>query len=286
MEPRDVRAAGAVVTRKGGDVLLVHRPKYDDWSFPKGKLDPGEHVTSAAAREVLEETGVEIRLGRFLTRHTYAVSGGREKNVHYWVGHVLGDHDVSAFPANDEIDRVAWVPVEKAPGKLSYLDDVAVLEHAMTEPRTTRTLVVVRHGRAMKRASWPDEDALRPLTGVGRAQARALVPVLHAYGVARVISSPSVRCARTVRPYADSQVLTVEEWPHLSEEEYAASDLGAAAGHLLDLKEPAVACSHRPVLPGLLEALGVAEEPLAPGEFVAIHHRKGEVLGVERHLVR
>ena len=64
MEPRDVRAAGAVVTRKGGEVLLVHRPKYDDWSFPKGKQDPGEHVTVTAVREVLEETGVEIRLGR------------------------------------------------------------------------------------------------------------------------------------------------------------------------------------------------------------------------------
>ncbi|RYE75809.1 MAG: NUDIX hydrolase, partial [Myxococcales bacterium] len=216
----------------------------------------------------------------------YAVSGGREKNVHYWVGHVLGDDDVSTYEPNSEIDKVRWVPVGKAPGKLSYLDDVAVLEHAMTEPRTTRTLVVVRHGRAMKRASWHQADPLRPLTDVGRAQAQALVPVLHAYGVARVISSPSVRCARTVHPYADAQVLKVEEWPHLSEEDYENGDLQQAAADLLDLKEPAVACSHRPVLPGLLDALGVHEEPLSPGEFVAIHHRKGQVVGVERHLVR
>ena len=86
MELRDVRAAGAVVTRKGGDVLLVHRPKYDDWSFPKGKLDPGEHATAAAVREVAEETGLDVRLGPALLAQRYRMSNGRIKAVHYWVG--------------------------------------------------------------------------------------------------------------------------------------------------------------------------------------------------------
>ncbi len=71
MPPRDVRAAGAVVTRKGGDVLLVHRPRYDDWSFPKGKVDPGEHVVTAAIREVAEETGLDVRLGPPLPGQRY-----------------------------------------------------------------------------------------------------------------------------------------------------------------------------------------------------------------------
>ena len=107
-----VVSAGAVVTRKDKadkrEVLLVHRPKYDDWSFPKGKQDDGEHVTATAVREVLEETGVEIRLGRPLRPQLYAVSGGRQKKVHYWVGHVLGDDDVSGYEVNDEIDDVGW----------------------------------------------------------------------------------------------------------------------------------------------------------------------------------
>ena len=108
----DVVAAGAVVTRKGPagrEVLLVHRPKYDDWSFPKGKQDPGEHVTATAVREVLEETGVEIRLGRPLRPQLYAVSGGRAKTVHYWVGHVVGDDDVSSYQVNDEVDDLGWL---------------------------------------------------------------------------------------------------------------------------------------------------------------------------------
>ena len=107
----DVVAAGAVVTRKGPEgreVLLVHRPKYDDWSFPKGKQDPGEHVTATAVREVLEETGVEIRLGRPLRPQLYNVSGGRAKIVHYWVGHVVGDDDLSTYQANDEVDDLGW----------------------------------------------------------------------------------------------------------------------------------------------------------------------------------
>ena len=114
----DVVAAGAVVTRKGPqgrEVLLVHRPKYDDWSFPKGKQDPGEHVTATAVREVLEETGVEIRLGRPLPPQLYGVSGGRAKKVHYWVGHVVGDDDVSGYQINDEVDELGWFDARRAP---------------------------------------------------------------------------------------------------------------------------------------------------------------------------
>src|ERR1700712_4485941 len=119
----DVIAAGAVVTRKGiegREVLLVHRPKYDDWSFPKGKQDPGEHVAATAVREVLEETGVEIRLGVPLRPQHYAVSGGRAKTVRYWVGHVVGDHDVSSYVTNDEVDDLGWFSATSAAERLTY----------------------------------------------------------------------------------------------------------------------------------------------------------------------
>ena len=95
-QPPDVVAAGAVVWRKGREVLLVHRPRYDDWSFPKGKLDRGERAAVAAVREVEEVTGLRVRLGRPLEDQVYPTGRGR-KRVHYWVGRVVGDDDVAGY---------------------------------------------------------------------------------------------------------------------------------------------------------------------------------------------
>ena len=284
----DIVAAGAVVTRRrnGGEVLLVHRPKYDDWSWPKGKRDPGEHVTATAVREVLEETGVEIRLGRPLPPQRYAVSSGRGKTVHYWTGLVVGDDDVSQYRANDEIDQVAWFDFDKARRMLTYLDDIELLDRVVAHPRRTAALVVLRHGRARKRTTWTGPDGERPLTDVGRAQASSLVPVLAAFGATRLVSSDSVRCLRTVAPYARDQVLPVEAVPGINEDDSSPASIRRTVDGLLALKECAVLCSHRPVLPQIFDALGVEEEPLAPGEFVVCHHRKGRVVATERHLVR
>ncbi|WP_156384269.1 NUDIX hydrolase [Marmoricola sp. Leaf446] len=283
----DVVAAGAVVVRKGPEgreVLLVHRPKYDDWSFPKGKQDPGEHVTTTAVREILEETGVEVRLGRPLLPQLYAVSGGRAKKVHYWVGHVVGDDDVSGYEPNPEVDQVRWVPLATAASLLTYLDDVHLLEQLREQPRATSALVVVRHAKATKRRDWDGPDPRRPLLEVGEEQARELSRLLAAYGVTRVHSSSSTRCTQTLAPYAEEQVLPLEELDELSEE---LSDPDAAARLLHTLAaapESSVVCSHRPVLPTLLGVLGVEEEPLAPSELVVCHVRKGELVAVERHL--
>jgi 8-oxo-(d)GTP phosphatase len=283
----DVIAAGAVVVRRtnGGEVLVVHRPKYDDWAWPKGKQDPGEHVTATAVREVLEETGVEIRLGRPLPRQLYLVSGGRAKHVHYWTGLAMGDTDVSAYVANSEIDQVAWIGFDKARGLLTYADDVALLDLVERHPRRTSALVVLRHARAEKRASWDGPDGARPLLPAGSVQAQALAPVLSAYGVTRVLTSPSKRCRDTVLPYAEDQVLPLEEVPGVDEEGYTLDSVNETVAMLLAQKESAVLCSHRPVLPEILAALGVAEEPLALGEMVICHHRKGRVVATERHLV-
>ncbi|MFL6023218.1 MAG: NUDIX hydrolase [Marmoricola sp.] len=284
----DVVAAGAVVLRKdnGGEVLLVHRPKYDDWAWPKGKQEDGEHITTTAVREVLEETGVEIRLDRPLTRQVYAVSGGKVKTVHYWVGRVVGDPDVSAYEVNEEIDQVAWFDFDKARAMLTYADDIELLDEVLQHAKRTTALVVARHGRATKRSTWTGVDDERPLTTVGRMQARALIPVLSAFGISRIVSSDSLRCLHTVAPYARDHVLAIEAVPGINEEDSTPVTVATTVSSLLVTKENAVLCTHRPVLPQILESLGITEEPLSPGEIVVVHHRKGKVVATERYLVR
>lgn len=123
----EVEAAGGVVWRskKGGgvEVLVAHRPRYDDWSFPKGKLDPGEDHESAAWREVWEETGYECELGDELPEVRYADRFGRTKRVRYWAMQVTGGD----FEANDEVDEVRWLSPKKAGRLLTYQHDVELL---------------------------------------------------------------------------------------------------------------------------------------------------------------
>ncbi len=284
----DVIAAGAVVTRKGPEgreVLLVHRPKYDDWSFPKGKQDPGEHVTNTAVREVLEETGVEIRLGRPLRPQLYTVSGGRGKLVHYWVGHVVGDDDVSSYQINEEVDDLGWFVAGKAAERLTYLDDIDLLEQFRQLKKSTSPLIVVRHAKAQKRGSWDGPDPKRPLNELGVEQAAALTPLLRAYGVTRVLTSSSTRCVQTVQPYAVEQVLPIVEVDELSEEGFHEKAAAAFLSDLMTTPEPSVLCSHRPVLPRLFDILEISEEPLAPSELVVCQYRNGELVATERHFV-
>jgi len=280
--PGDVRAAGSVVLRKGR-VLLVHRPAYDDWSFPKGKLDRGETATAAAVREVAEETGLRVRLGVPLSRQSYP-NGARTKVVDYWVGRVVGDHDVSSYLVNAEIDEVAWVKVDKAVDRLSYKRDRHTLAEALHTGRATRALVVLRHGQARARKSWRRDDRLRPLMVLGRTQARGVVPVLDAYAVSRIVSSSSARCLDTVRPYAEHSGWPLTSTDDLSEEDATAAGVLALVDELVDSGEDAVLCTHRPVLPSVYDALGIAREHHATGELVVIHHRHGRVRAVERHL--
>ncbi|HET8603032.1 MAG TPA: NUDIX hydrolase [Marmoricola sp.] len=283
MEDPDIVAAGVVVARKGA-VLLVHRPKYDDWSFPKGKQDPGEHILATAVREAEEETGVRVVLGRPLDSLCYPVNDGRTKLVHYWAARVAGDADVSSYEPNDEIDEVRWVPIDKALRRLSYDHDRALLEQHRAAPRRTWPLVVLRHGHAFPRREWAGDDRLRPLAADGRAQARLMPPLLSAYGVARAVTSPSKRCTQTVRRATRRLALPVDRDAALSEEGCDDARIGALVDSLLDARYGAVVCTHRPVLPVVLDHLGVGlTAPLAPGEMVVCHHRGRDIVAVERH---
>lgn len=124
----EVRAAGGLVWRTDLDgrveVLVVHRPRYDDWTLPKGKCDPGEDWMETAHREVLEETGFDCELGIELPSVSYRDHKGRSKVVRYWAMTVVsGD-----FSPNEEVDAIAWLSLEAARRKLSYSHDCTVLD--------------------------------------------------------------------------------------------------------------------------------------------------------------
>jgi 8-oxo-dGTP pyrophosphatase MutT (NUDIX family)/phosphohistidine phosphatase SixA len=277
----DVRAAGAVVLRKGR-VLLVHRPTYDDWSFPKGKLDRGEGAPAAAVREVEEETGLRVRLGVPLGRQSYP-NGPRTKVVDYWVGRVVGDHDVSGYLVNSEIDEVVWVDPDKARRQLTYTRDRHTLREALATGHSTRALVLLRHGQARSRKRWKQDDRERPLLVTGSAQARHVVPLLEAYAVTSVVTSSSTRCVETVRPYVEHTGCRLTCTNDLTEEDATAASVERIVQDVVRGREDTVLCTHRPVLPAVYDALGLEPEAQTTGELVIVHHRRGRVRSVEHH---
>lgn len=286
---KPILAGGAVVTRehpvRGTEVVIVHRQRYDDWSLPKGKAQAGESIPAAAVREVWEETGVRIRLGSPLDTIHYETLKGR-KRVDYWSSTVL--ESVRRAP-DAEVDVVSWLPLRAAMSRLTYAHDHFLLTQYREQPQTT-PLILVRHGKAMDRKDWSKRDAARPMVTRGRRQARLLVPMLGAYGVAGLISSTSNRCVSTLLPYAESRGLAIDRYTKLSEEEGANNPrsvrkiISSIRDRALGTGIPLAICVHRPVLPHILDTLGIAPLNLVTGEFVVAHlTATGEVHAIERH---
>jgi 8-oxo-(d)GTP phosphatase len=259
-----IPAAGALPWRRRRGALqvaLVHRPRYGDWAWAKGKLEPAEEWAVAAVREVFEETGFHVRLGRPLPTSEYTLADHANqpmtKQVRYWAAEVVGGDGTLV----NEIDEVAWLDVADATTRLSYARDQdqlgALVQADGAGTLTTWPLVIVRHAKSRSRSAWPDADPLRPLNSRGRERAEALVPILAAYGVTRVLTSPSLRCLDTVLPYAVATGQQPRLRAGLSEEGFAEQP-DRALYHLTRLLErgnAAVVCSHGPVLPVLLERL-------------------------------
>lgn len=299
-----IRAAGAVITREsqeGIEYLIIHRGYRQDWSFPKGKLDPGEHVITAAVREVREETGFAIKLGMPLPTQVYLVKGN-QKTVHYWHATVLEGE----FTPNSEVDEIRWVSYSVAKKLLSYDHDIDVLDAAVGA-QATSPLIIMRHTQAMKRADWSastsssaKDDTKRPLTSVGRMQANGLVGALAAFGVSSLHSSDSVRCRDTIGPFATARSLSVTLEQTVSEERHKEQPEKARArvAKLAVLEGAVALCTHRPVLPTVLETLLEAlktdavstkqfDPALTPGSMIIIHRDPKDlrrVLAVERHI--
>lgn len=287
-----ISAAGTVVLRAGGDgepeVLLVHRPRYDDWSLPKGKINADEYLAGCAVRETREEASTLVRLGIPVDRISYPVGNGT-KTVSYWRARPVRE---DPHQPNSEVDETVWMPASEAVGMVSYDDERPLIEQAVALPDST-PLVIVRHGKAMLRVNWNGRDRARPLDERGRRQSRLLVPLLDAYGVRRLVSSTSVRCMRTLQPHARAHKLDVEGWTTLSEEqaEHSAKAVAVLMARLArqtaDTGIPTAVCGHRPVLPVMLAALDVPFRTLQPGAALVVHlGAKAEVLAVEFHKPR
>jgi 8-oxo-dGTP diphosphatase len=291
-----IYAAGAILWREEKGKLLValiHRSRHDDWSFPKGKVDPGETFPQTAVREIAEETGLSIKLGIKLPTAEYTVPSGEDKVVHYWAARV-SDKALAAskFKPSEEVAKVDWVTPEKAHELLTYKFDNAVLdalmEHHKKKSLRTFPVIVLRHAKATPRADWHVEkivdDGNRPLLPEGKKQAKEIIPLLRAFGPKRIISSPWVRCFNTVQPYAKKFNLPIIERSQLSE-------LGNKKGpkrtrnvinDVVEDGKAAIVCSHRPALPSILATLAdlaskdqgrwIEEAAnLKPAEFIVIH---------------
>jgi phosphohistidine phosphatase SixA/8-oxo-dGTP pyrophosphatase MutT (NUDIX family) len=285
-----ITAAGAVVWRSRTsasrpeprtEVLLVHRPEYDDWTFPKGKSDPGELLHHTAVREVAEETGIHVRLGIRLPDVEYQVNK-RHKVVSYWLAQATSA-PATEFTPNDEVDEIRWVRIKHARDLLTYAHDQAVLDQFRAlhkaQAHKSRTLIVVRHAKASPRDEDLD-DLLRPLTEAGHARAAQLRDLLAPFGVRKVISSPALRCTQTLEPYADQVGAFLEIDDRLGEDTKASAVQRAVTG-LTDVKKPVALCSHRPTMPWIQESLGIDFVDLAPGEAIVVHHRRTKITGTE-----
>ena len=254
-----IQAAGGVVWRRAGDGLelaVVHRPRYDDWSLPKGKAEPGEHPVQTALREVVEETGQRTLIGRPLGASGYdvlvdgALTG---KTVRWYAMEVIGDGPSTG----DDVDDVRWVAPAAAKDLLTAGRDVDVVARFLTGPPAPELALLVRHAKAGHAGDVPARhDDLRSLEPAGEAQARALAPVLAAFAPSRVLSAPVRRCEQTVAPLAALLRLPVEAEPVLGEAHHARHPDAARTWLPAVAAVPSVVlCSQGGLIPDVLQAL-------------------------------
>ncbi len=216
---KTVRAAGGLLWRQAtADALVavVHRPRYDDWSLPKGKLEPEEHPLLAGYREVIEETGHQPIVERRLPRQRYDTDEG-EKIVEWWSMRSAG----GTFSPNHEIDELRWLEPEAADQLLSYRNDKELISAFTSVPQPTAMVLLVRHARAGDRLAWQGEDRDRPLDKAGKRQAQRLAEVLPVWRPTRIGSADLLRCTQTIEPLADRLGLTVQLEETLSERAFA-----------------------------------------------------------------
>lgn len=287
-------AAGCVIWRRGNnkdiEVAIVHRPRYDDWSFPKGKVDGIESLIACAKRESNEETGLDLKMGQYIGEVSYQSVDGL-KIVHYWLAEAKDDSG-DFFP-NTEVDKLEWVEISKVHKKLTRDSDKAILKKAKKLEFETVPLILLRHAKALAREEWQGDDEDRPLDILGQDQARRMLSIYQVYDLVEIHTSDAVRCYDTVIQMARSLNIEPVISTHLSEytfkknKEKAKNYVKELAQRVSNEKIPTLLCSHNPVLPAMLDKLiskSKVKDPdnrLKPGQAWVLHLGKKRLVSIE-----
>ena len=285
-----ILAAGAVLWRKSEkkkiEVLIIHRPKYDDWTFPKGKAEIGEPLIACAYREVLEETNIETAFGPYLGEVEYLTNDGKKK-VSFWSAKVVKEKD---FKPNTEVDQLKWLEVTKVKELLTLDTDRKILEQFLQIELDTKPLILLRHAKAVTRDEWQGEDDDRPLDSYGQNQAKRLLAMYQVFNLEQIHSSDAVRCYDTVVAIAKGLGIKLEVTGKLSESTFKKDKEKAFdyAKDLMKLNESVLLCSHNPILPKMLNKLTKKSEvdadegKLLPADGWVIHRIGKEVIQIDR----
>ena len=284
-----IQAAGAVLWRRNKEaqleVAIIHRPKYDDWSLPKGKLERGESHIAAASREILEETGFEAIFGPEIGSVVYETEGA-PKEVRYWSA-AAGEEITK--PQIDEVDRIDWLIPKIAQERLTNIDDRTILEFFLEFGVDTFPIILLRHAKALKRSEWNGDDGDRPLEHRGQLQAKRLVPMYLPFKVREIHTSDALRCSETVDPMAKSLNINPICSTDISEYGFE-KDREAPLDYVYDLMNRGIStivCSHNPVIPKIVKKLvgkkyfKSMNRELEPSQAIILHCRAGEVIAVD-----
>lgn len=282
-----IRGAGAVIWREETpfnlEVLLIHRPDYDDWTFPKGKVEDTESPIAAAYREVKEETGIDAVFGQYLGTTSYKVEDNKKK-IKYWMARAKAQPQ--EFIPNSEVDKIEWVDTKTARHFLTHKEDRDLLDDFIAKERFASTLVLLRHAKAVKRADWNDYDLDRPLNVDGAMQSLKLTYQLQPFGIDGIYSSDATRCYATVEPFAEKTGLNISSTQDLNEETFEKNPKIAVeyVERLMQFEGNQLVCGHNPIIPHVLSKIARVEyssEDLSPADAWVVHHRGKKIFAVE-----
>lgn len=285
-----IRAAGALLWRENSDlaleVALIHRPQYNDWSLPKGKVEMGETALQCAYREVFEETGIRATFTRQLDTIDYEESG-EVKRVKYWAAHCALNN--IEFAPNKEVDQMKWLSSSQALEQATHDSDKSIIEKFMREEQHTDTLIILRHAKSLERGDWDEADSLRTLDETGFDQARLLIKHLAPFAIDELYTSDYTRCVQTVTPLAHARGLSITTVPSLNEESFELDPERAIsfANALKQDEKNILICSHNPVIPSMLRGILNTKLKnkdlikLEPGDAWIVHRVRGEIVGLD-----
>jgi 8-oxo-dGTP diphosphatase len=285
-----IRAAGALLWRETAErtieIALIHRPRYGDWTLPKGKIEEGETALQCAYRELVEETGIKANFTQQLGSVDYE-ENGQAKRVIFWAAHCA--LDASNFIANEEVDQLRWLTIEEALEEATYPTDLEIILKFKDQPKRSDTLIILRHTKALERGDWDEPDSQRTLDEVGFDQAQLLIKHLEPFAIDEVYTSDFTRCVQTVTPIAHARGLSITTVPSLNEETFHEDPARAVsfANALKQDEKNILICSHNPVIPTMLRGILNTKLKnkdlikLEPGDAWIVHRVNGEIVGLD-----